>query len=76
MGNNTRMSPTVSVDLGSLVELYDQSDQTRESVSHNVGLLKCIRGGLWMAERHRLTFDPRGEYLAAPRAPIRRRVPC
>jgi hypothetical protein len=54
------------VDLGSLVDLYDQSEQTQESVSHNIGILKCIRGGLRMAERYRLSFDPRGEYWRLP----------
>lgn len=57
---------TVSSDLGSLLDLYEGSEPTRQSVSHNVRLLKCIRGGLRMAERYQLTFDPRREYWRLP----------
>lgn len=54
------------IDLGSLLDLYDRSDQIRSSVSHNVQILKCIRGGLQMAANHRISFDPRTEYWRLP----------
>ena len=54
------------VDLGSLLTLYEQSEETRQAVSHNIGVLRCIRGGLRMAERHRVTFDPRADYWRRP----------
>jgi hypothetical protein len=65
-------SVTAAVDLGSLLDLYDKSENTRSAVSHNIGILKCIRGGLRMAERHRIAFDPRSEYWRLPerRLPI------
>jgi hypothetical protein len=44
------------MDLGSLLGLYEGSEQTRSAVSGNVQWLKCIRGGLRMAERYRLAF--------------------
>lgn len=59
-------STTTSIDLGSLLGLYEASEQTRSVVSHNVELLKCIRGGLRMAERYRLAFDPRLDYWRRP----------
>jgi len=59
-------SSTVPVNLGSLVDLYDQSEETRKSVSHNIEILKCVRGGLRMAERYRLSFDFRREYWRLP----------
>jgi hypothetical protein len=67
MNLNTDSSvATVRVDFGSLVDLYEQNEQTRQSVSHNIEVLRCIRGGLRMAERYRLTFDPRDEYWRLP----------
>jgi AAA domain (dynein-related subfamily) len=54
------------VDLGSLLDLYDKSDETRKSVVHNIEVLRCIRGGLRMAEQHRLAFGPRREYWRLP----------
>lgn len=57
---------TARVDLGSLLSLYDDSDETRKSITHNLEVLKCIRGGLRMAERYRLAFDPREEYWRLP----------
>jgi dynein-related subfamily AAA family protein len=54
------------MDLDSLLDLYEQSEQTQESVSHNIRILRCIRGGLRMAERYRLAFDPRAEYWRFP----------
>jgi hypothetical protein len=57
---------TTKVDLGSLLNLYENSDDTRKSVSHNIKVLKCIRGGLRMAERYRLAFGPRREYWRLP----------
>jgi len=59
-------SGTAGVDLGSLLDLYDRSEETRSLVSHNIGILKCIRGGLRMAQRHRIAFDPRREYWRLP----------
>lgn len=53
-------------DVGSLLDLYDQSQQTRSVVAHNIEILKCIRGGLRMSERHRIDFDPRTEYWYLP----------
>jgi len=57
---------TAQIELGSLLDLYDKSVETRKSVSHNIEVLKCIRGGLRMAERYRLAFDPRREYWHPP----------
>jgi hypothetical protein len=57
---------TDHLDLESLFDLYDRSDKLRELLSHNIGILKCIRGGLRMAERHRLEFDPRADYWYRP----------
>ena len=59
-------SANAGVDLGSLLDLYDRSEETRKAVSHNIGILKCIRGGLRMAERRRIAFDPRREYWRLP----------
>src|SRR4051812_46842143 len=59
-------SPRQPVDLASLLTLYEESEPARQAVSHNIALLKCIRGGLEMAGRHRLAFDPRQEYWRAP----------
>jgi len=53
-------------DFGSLFDLYDQSEEARASVSHNVEILKCVRGGLRMSEHHRIPFEPRGEYWRLP----------
>jgi len=60
--------PSVSsrVDLGEMLDLYEKSEETRDLVSHNIDVLKCIRGGLRQAERHRIAFDPRGEYWRLP----------
>ncbi len=63
---NALRSATAPLDFGSLINLYDRSEQTRDAVSHNMGILKCIRGGLLMAERHRISFDPRREYWRLP----------
>ena len=63
---NDLQSATAPFDFGSLLNLYDRSEQTREAVSHNIGILKCIRGGLLMADRHRISFDPRREYWRLP----------
>jgi AAA domain (dynein-related subfamily) len=60
-----------AINLGDLLELYDKSEETREAVQHNIGVLKCIRGGLRMAERHRFSFRPRQEYWRLPE----RRIP-
>lgn len=54
------------VDLGELTLRYERSEPTRKAVAHNVNILKCIRGGLLMAERHRIDFDPRAEYWRLP----------
>jgi hypothetical protein len=59
-------SVTAGVDLGSLLDLYGSSEKTRSTVSHNIGVLKCIRGGFRVAERHRITFSPRQEYWRLP----------
>jgi len=64
--SNAMRAVTAPVDLGSLLDLYDRSEETRKAVSHNIGILKCIRGGLGMAERHRTAFDPRREYWRLP----------
>ena len=63
---NALQPATAPLDFGSLLNLYDRSEQTRDAVSHNMGILKCIRGGLLMAERHRISFDPRREYWRLP----------
>jgi hypothetical protein len=55
-----------SVDLDSLLHLYEQSKDTRQAVDHNIAVLKCIRGGLRMAERYRFSFDPRADYWRRP----------
>ncbi|MBA2303914.1 MAG: hypothetical protein H0W08_14945 [Acidobacteria bacterium] len=54
------------VDLSSLLDLYERSEPARQAVAHNVGLLKCIRGGLEMAAAHQISFDPREEYGRRP----------
>jgi hypothetical protein len=56
----------VHVDFGSLLNIYDNSVATQESVAHNVSVLRCIRGGLRMAEQHRAPFDPRLDYWQRP----------
>lgn len=38
----------------------------RAAVEHNIQVLKCIRGGLRMAEAHALDFDPRADYWHPP----------
>jgi hypothetical protein len=54
------------VDLNSLLDQYDRDPTTRDSVAHNLEILKCIRGGLRIAERNPLDFDPRREYWRLP----------
>lgn len=54
------------IDLGSLLSLYEQSENARKDVSYNIEALRCIRGGLGMAERHMMSFDPRAEYWHLP----------
>jgi hypothetical protein len=61
------MAPTSpSVDLGSLIDLYDTSDKARATASHNAEILRCIRGGLRMSQQHRVMFDPRQDYWRPP----------
>ncbi len=54
------------VDLGKLLERYDQEPEMRSAVEHNVQVLKCVRGGLRMAEAHAIDFDPRSDYWHPP----------
>jgi MoxR-like ATPase len=56
----------VHVDFGTLLDIHDKSTATSESVAHNVAVLRCIRGGLRMAERYRTPFDPRHDYWRRP----------
>jgi hypothetical protein len=49
----------LTVDLHSLLGLYESSEATRNAVAHNIEILRCVRGGLRMAEQHRLDFEPR-----------------
>jgi hypothetical protein len=56
----------MNLDFGSLIEAYDKSAASREAVAHNVGVLRCVRGGLRMAERYRVPFDPRFDYWRRP----------
>src|ERR1700761_8839521 len=57
---------TERLEPSSLFELYDQSDEIKRLVSDNIAVLKCIRGGLRMAQKHRLDFDPRTDYWRPP----------
>jgi len=57
---------SLTIDLHSLPGLYENSEAARNAVKHNVEILKCVRGGLRMAEQHRLEFEPRGEYWRRP----------
>ena len=54
------------IDLGSLLNFYEQSEKARSDVSYNIEALRCIRGGLRMAERRMVSFDPRAEYWYLP----------
>ena len=54
------------IDLGKVIEQYDQSEKMKRSAVHNCDILKCIVGGLRMAEKHRIEFDPRDEYWRLP----------
>ncbi|BCS31409.1 hypothetical protein TBR22_A06100 [Luteitalea sp. TBR-22] len=56
----------MNFDYGKLIEAYDNNAASREAVAHNVGVLRCIRGGLRMAERYRVPFDPRFDYWRRP----------
>lgn len=57
-----------SLDLGNLVETFDTRDDVQKGVRHNVGILKCIRGGYHLAKKHQLNFDPWGDYwFSTPR---------
>jgi hypothetical protein len=55
-----------AVDLGSLLDRYQREEDMRKMVQHNIEVLKCIRGGLRMAEKHRTEFDPRADYWRPP----------
>ena len=58
------------MNLGNLLDRYEQEPEMRTDVQHNVEVLKCIRGGLRMAENHRIAFDPREDYWR----PVERRI--
>lgn len=53
-------------DLGVLLDHYRGDEKMRGAVQLNVGRLRTVRGGLRMAERHRLSFDPRPDYWWLP----------
>jgi hypothetical protein len=59
----------LQIDLSTLVN--EENDETLDSLLHNVAVLKSIRAGLRMAERHRTAFAPRSEYWRVPE----RRIP-
>jgi len=52
--------------LESLLSEYARNDKLRERVSDNIDILKCVRGGLRMAQLYRIEFDPRNEYWRLP----------
>jgi MoxR-like ATPase len=54
------------VDLGNLLDRYEQEPEMRAAAQHNVQILKCVRGGLRMAESNRIAFDPRSDYWHPP----------
>ena len=54
------------LDITSLLTEHARSDKLKELVSGNIGILKCVRGGLRMAESYRLEFDPRADYWYRP----------
>lgn len=54
------------MDFANLIDRYDREPEMRKAVQHNVAVLKCIRGGLRMAEKHRIDFDPRRDYWRPP----------
>jgi hypothetical protein len=54
------------LDINSLLTEHARSDKLKELVSGNIGILKCVRGGLRMAESYRLEFDPRADYWYRP----------
>lgn len=56
----------MTIDFGSLLDRYDREPDMRAAVQHNVAVLKCIRGGLRMAENHRIEFEPRKDYWRPP----------
>jgi hypothetical protein len=60
------MEGDTTVDLGNLLDRYEQDPEMRTDVQHNVQILKCVRGGLRMAENHRIAFDPRVDYWHPP----------
>ncbi|MBN1772042.1 MAG: hypothetical protein JXB32_12310, partial [Deltaproteobacteria bacterium] len=55
-----------AIDLGRLLDRFDREPEMRAAVEHNIQVLKCIRGGLRMAEAHALGFDPRADYWHPP----------
>jgi hypothetical protein len=52
--------------LETLFTEYANNNKIKELVSGNIDILKCVRGGLRMAEAHRIDFDPRAEYWRPP----------
>jgi hypothetical protein len=49
----------MAIDLGSVIDFHDNNDKAKQTAMHGAGILKCIFGGLRMAESHRIDFDPR-----------------
>lgn len=53
-------------DFDVVFKAFEASEGVRSSVAHNVGALKCIHGGLGMAQVHRFDFDPRRDFWRKP----------
>lgn len=56
----------MALDLNSVIAYYGATPKAREGAAHNAARLKCIVGGLRMAQRHRTDFDPRRGYWHPP----------
>ncbi len=60
------ISTDIDVVLGGLLGRYRDNPRVRDASQNNANILKCVRGGFRMAERHHLAFDPREEYWRLP----------
>jgi hypothetical protein len=69
-GDDDEPEPPVAApvrpDFATLLSLYGKEQRVTDAVQHNLNILKCVRGGLAMARKYRLSFDPRSAYWYLP----------
>jgi len=56
----------MALDLSTVIAYFESNAKARQAAAHNTAFLKCVLGGLRMAQRHRDDFDPRRNYWRPP----------